>query len=98
IGVGAALVGNGSVWLAMTPDQAMTSVYGSTLFSDARAAAGFIKGAAANPGDIAVLGSEPEIYFYSRLPSATGYIYMYPLMEQHPFARQMQDEMIAQIE
>jgi len=50
------------------------------------------------PPRIAVLGSEPEIYFYSRRRSATGYIYMYPLMETHPYAAQMQQELISQIE
>jgi len=47
---------------------------------------------------IAVLGSEPEIYFYSRRRSATGYIYTYPLMEQHKYALKMQEEMIHEIE
>lgn len=51
------------------------------------------------PNDkIAVLGSEPEIYFYSRRLSATGYIYMYGLMEPHKYAGQMQREMIQEIE
>ena len=36
-----------------------------------------------NPDDkIAVLGSEPQIYFYSKRLSATGYIYTYGLMER----------------
>jgi hypothetical protein len=47
---------------------------------------------------IAVLGSEPEIYFYAQRHSATGYIYAYGLMEAQPYARQMQDEMIREIE
>lgn len=47
---------------------------------------------------IAVLGSEPEIYFYSRRQSATGYIYTYALMEPQPYARRMQQEMIQEIE
>ena len=47
---------------------------------------------------VAVLGSEPEIYFLARRHSATGYIYTYGLMEEQPFARQMQDEMIHEIE
>ena len=52
-----------------------------------------------NPDDtIAVLGSEPEIYFYSQRHSATGYIYTYPLMEPQKYARQMQEEMIREIE
>ena len=45
-----------------------------------------------------VLGSEPEIYFYSHRHSATGYIYTYALMEPQKYARQMQEEMIREIE
>jgi hypothetical protein len=45
-----------------------------------------------------VLGSEPEIYFYAHRRAATGHIYTYPLMEEHPFALKMQEDMIAQIE
>jgi hypothetical protein len=53
----------------------------------------------ASRGDkIAVLGSEPQIYFYTRLHSATGYIYMYPLMEIQKYALQMQKEMAREIE
>lgn len=47
---------------------------------------------------IAVLGSEPQIYFYARRHSVTGYIYVYGLMEPQPFALKMQREMIAEIE
>jgi hypothetical protein len=52
-----------------------------------------------SPSDaIAVLGSEPQIYFYSKRHSATGYIYTYGLMEPQPYAHQMQQEMIREIE
>jgi hypothetical protein len=47
---------------------------------------------------IAVLGSEPQIYFYSDRHSATGYIYTYGLMETQKYASQMQQEMIREIE
>ena len=47
---------------------------------------------------IAVLGSEPQIYFYAGRLSATGYIYTYGLMEPQPYAHQMQEEMINEIE
>src|SRR5581483_7749057 len=51
-----------------------------------------------SPSDrIAILGSEPEIFFYAQRRSATGYIYTYPLMENQKFAHQMQMEMIAEI-
>jgi hypothetical protein len=47
---------------------------------------------------IAVIGSEPQIYFYSKRLSATGYIYTYALMEEHDYALKMQKEMITEIE
>jgi len=51
------------------------------------------------PGDrIAVLGSEPQIYFYANRPSATGYIYAYPLMEPQPYARRMAAELRQEVE
>ena len=51
------------------------------------------------PSDaIVVLGSEPQIYFYAQRRSATGYIYTYGLMEPQPYAHQMQEEMIHEIE
>ena len=52
-----------------------------------------------SPGDrIAVVVSEPQLYFYSHRLPATGYLYTYSLMEQQPYALQMQEEMIRQIE
>jgi hypothetical protein len=52
-----------------------------------------------NPTDtIAILGSEPEIYFYAHRHSASGYIYTYPLMEPQRYAVQMQREMMQEIE
>lgn len=47
---------------------------------------------------MAVLGSEPEIYFLSQRRSATGFIYAYPLMENAPYALGMQKSMIQEIE
>ena len=98
IALGATLIGNGSIWLGMTPVEAMRSVCGTTLFSETVKAADYIKSNATPDARVAVLGSEPEIYFYSRRRSATGYIYMYPLMEGHRYASKMQEEMIAEIE
>jgi hypothetical protein len=47
---------------------------------------------------IAVLGSEPQIMFYSRRRSATGYLYGYSLTEEQKYAAMMQKEAIAEIE
>ena len=52
-----------------------------------------------SPNDrIAVMGSEPQIYFYTQRHSATGFIYTYPLMELQPNASYMQQQMISEIE
>ena len=98
IAVGAALIGNGPVWLGMTPAEAMRTVCGTTLFAEAARAADYIRKNSPPDARIAVLGSEPEIYFYARRRAATGHIYMYPLMEPHSFALKMQQDMIAEIE
>jgi hypothetical protein len=58
----------------------------------------FIRSKSTEADKIVVLGSEPQIYFYARRVSATGYIYMYSLMENQDHARAMQNEMISEIE
>ena len=58
----------------------------------------YIKSNSSSTDTIAIFGSEPQIFFYANRHSATSYIYMYPLMEPHPYALQMQEEMIQQIE
>ena len=62
------------------------------------AVADYIRENSAPGARIAVIGSEPEIYFLARRHSATGYIYTYALMEPQPAALSMQHEMIREIE
>jgi hypothetical protein len=47
---------------------------------------------------MAVLGSEPQIMFYSRHRSVTGYLYTYSLTEEQKYANTMQRDLISQIE
>jgi hypothetical protein len=80
------------------PIRVSKNIYGFNPFSESVEIAKFIK-AGSKPADrIAVLGSEPQIYFYSQRHSASGHIYMYGLMEQHDYALSMQKEMIHEIE
>jgi hypothetical protein len=81
-----------------TPLEVSRYIYGADPFIESVKIAQYIK-AHSSPGDlIAVVGSEPEIYFYADRLSATGYIYMYGLKENHPYAKRMQKEMIQEIE
>jgi len=72
--------------------------YGRNPFVEAPEVGRYIRERTPADARIAVIGSEPEIYFYARSRSATGYVYMYPLMEHQALAPRMQDEMISQIE
>jgi hypothetical protein len=98
VAAGAVLIGNGAIWFAHSPRKAVEEIYGTTVFGDARDAAAFIRTNAPPDARIAVIGSEPEIYFYARRRAATGHIYTYALMETHPHAKTMQAEMIREIE
>ena len=73
-------------------------IYGNNPFVESKAIADFVAARTAPDERVLVFGSEPQIYFYAdRLP-ATGYIYMYALMEVHEYAREMQEEMVRQVE
>jgi 4-amino-4-deoxy-L-arabinose transferase-like glycosyltransferase len=82
----------------LSPTQVAHKVYGANPFPESLKVADFIRQNARRDDRIAILGSEPQIYFYTGLRSATGYIYTYGLMETHPYAGRMQQEMIAEIE
>jgi hypothetical protein len=73
-------------------------IYQPDPFVEAPALAGYVREHSAANARIAVIGSEPEIYFYSQRHSATGYLYTYALMEPQPYAAKMQREMIDEIE
>jgi hypothetical protein len=72
--------------------------YGFDPLPEAEKVAQFIQENSSSQDRLAVLGSEPEIYFLSHRRSATGYIYIYALSEAQPFAGKMRREMIAEIE
>jgi len=81
-----------------SPETACRRIYGANPFLECPVIADYIRDHSGPNARVAVLGSEPEVYFLARRISATGYIYTYALMESHPFARTMQEEMIREIE
>lgn len=74
------------------------TLFGTNPFLEAAEIGKYIKDHTDKNDRIAVLGSEPEIYFYADRKAATGYMYTYALMESQPFAKTMQAEMIKEIE
>ena len=79
-------------------NEACRRIYRENPFPEAVEIGRFLQTNCPPDARIAVIGSEPEIYFYSKRRSSTGHIYMYPLMEPQPFAQFMQNEMIREIE
>lgn len=86
------------VLFQLGPGQISRLIYGRNPFPESVPIARYIR-EHTQPGDrVAVVGSEPQIYFYAGRRSATGYIYTYPLMELQPYATEMQQAMIREIE
>lgn len=85
-------------YFRMTPNEACRSMYSINPFAEAIEIGDYIKKHSTPKDLVAVLGSEPEIYFYSQRHSATGFIYTYGLMEKQKFASKMQRDMIREIE
>jgi hypothetical protein len=96
--VGAYVVHEQPFLFAMSPRDISRSRYQQNPFIEAEPIAQYLA-SHTDPSDrIGVLGSEPEIYFLAHRRSATGYIYMYPLVEPQRFAARMQTETIQEIE
>ncbi len=80
------------------PEKLSHNIYSKSYFPEMQKIAEIVKEMTHPNEKIAILGSEPQIYFYSNRKSATGYIYMYSLMEKQRYGLKMQEEMIREIE
>jgi hypothetical protein len=87
-----------AIFFQMSRAGIIRNLYKENPFPEAIEIGKYIREHSTPKARIAVLGSEPEIYFYAQRHSATGYIYTYGLMEEQKYATQMQQEMIGEIE
>lgn len=94
---GLAILMNGNYFFSEDPVVICRDVYRENPFPEAIDIAKFIKDRTNEDATIAVIGSEPEIYFLSGRKAATGHIYTYPLMEKHDYALKMQQQMTEEI-
>ncbi len=96
--VGHTLFAQRQVLFQLDPAQISRKTYWTMPFTEAIPIADFVRENTGPRDTVAIVGSEPEILFYARRRSATGYIYGYPLTEPHPFMDRMIDEMIREVE
>lgn len=80
------------------PIAASRYVYPDDPFAESVKVGAYIQEHTPPSARIAVLGSEPQIMFYSRRRSVTGYLYGYSLTEEQKYAATMQKEAISEIE
>lgn len=92
------LIAHSAIFFVQEPNDAVRSIYGLNPFPEAVEIARHIREHSAPNEAVAILGSEPEIFFYAQRHSATRSIFTYPLLEGHRFARPMQEEMAREIE
>lgn len=81
-----------------SPIRVSRQIYGMNPFAQSLEIGQYLKDHTFPTDTLAILGSEPEIYFYAQRHSATGYVSTYDLVESQPYALSMQQEMIREME
>jgi hypothetical protein len=86
------------VYLAKDGNDASRAMFGTNPFVESPLIGEKIRQMTKEGDRVAIVGSEPQIYFYAHRTPATGYLYAYSLVEDQPYAAVMRNEMIAEIE
>jgi hypothetical protein len=94
----AVILGQWRFFFVMSPSEICRRLYPGESFVESLEIADYLKTHSAAGDQMAIVGSEPQICFYAARRSATSYIYTYDMMDNGPFATQLQQEMIRQIE
>jgi 4-amino-4-deoxy-L-arabinose transferase-like glycosyltransferase len=89
---------NREYYFTLSPQDIIKRYYGANYFAESMNIGNFIAANTSAGDRIAVVGSEPQIYFYSKRRSVSGHIYVYGMVEPQPYAREMQNEFIRDIE
>jgi 4-amino-4-deoxy-L-arabinose transferase-like glycosyltransferase len=93
-----AIVRQRMTYFVLPPDEVLQATYPDAAFGAAKEVADYVRQHTQPNARIAVVGSEPEIYFYAHRRSATGYIYMYGLIGHHKYLSRMQEQMLRELQ
>jgi 4-amino-4-deoxy-L-arabinose transferase-like glycosyltransferase len=96
--IGEDIYANNAYYFSLSPIDIVRSYYSVNYFAESIPISNFLAEHTTSDERIAVIGSEPQIFFYTKRRSVSGHIYMYGMMEPQPFARRMQEEFIADVE
>ncbi len=84
--LGLALFQERKIFFEVSPAEVCRIIYQANPFPESIRIAEYLRERTRPTDTIAILGSEPQIYFYSHRHSATGYIYTYGLVEKQSYA------------
>jgi Dolichyl-phosphate-mannose-protein mannosyltransferase len=79
------------------PDVVCRKVYSANPFPESVRLGEYIEQHSDPKDKIVVFGSEPQIYFYANREAATGFIYTYEMMKNHPYATKFQHQMADEV-
>ena len=97
VAFGYSLVRQRQDYFLRPPGSVFQATYPDAPFDAAKEVADYVRQHSFPTARIAVIGSEPEIYFYAHRHSATGYIYMYSLIGHQKYLSRMQEQMLREL-
>jgi hypothetical protein len=89
---------NAFQWFRATPKGFVRSVYGYNPFLESLDVSNHIQSNSTENDRIFILGSEPQMYFYSKRLPATKYIFTYPLFGSFEDSKTRQETALRQIQ
>jgi 4-amino-4-deoxy-L-arabinose transferase-like glycosyltransferase len=96
--LGYAIVSQWQYLFVLNPLQISRLTYGANPFIESLEIAKYIENHSNANDRVVIIGSEPQINFYSHRRSSTGYVFVDQLVQNQPFARAMQQEYIKEVE
>ncbi|MEO8085579.1 MAG: glycosyltransferase family 39 protein [Bacteroidota bacterium] len=87
-----------SLFSIRTDEDFIRKIYHQDFFNATKKAGDFIAANSKPDSRIAIFGAEPEIWFYSKRLAASGYLYVYPLLENQKFAASMREQFYSEME
>lgn len=79
-------------------EKVTSEMYGTEYFTEIKTLSDTLPKLMSESGKIGILGPEPEVFFYTKKRSATGFLYHYPIYEKHKFAHSMATQLMAEFE
>lgn len=81
-----------------SPDYVSATMYRRDYFAEFRQMGAYLNEVSKPEEGLGQLANEPQIWFYTQKQAASGFLYSYPLLENHRFARTMADKFIHETE